>query len=112
MAGVHAVIYIALHTLTILDRYSVRHSHNFSHRLQETKVFSIINVVKAKDIPQTVIKIVGLFGFPIMSFGFSNAAIIFQRFTNEVVFGLNFSYLTSITVLVFSKDETEPKNRF
>ena len=49
----------------------------------------------------------GLYEFPRVGFKLRNAAQTFQRFIDEVLLGLDFTYLYLDDVLIPSKDENE-----
>ena len=108
--------YRALNTRTIPDRYPVKHIHDFAYRLSGAKIFSTIDLMKAytqipvnpSDVQKTAITTpFGLFEFPFMSFGLRNAGQTFQRFIDEVLFGLEFCYSYIDDILVFSKSPEE-----
>ena len=64
--------------------------------------------VASEDIPKTAITTpFGLFEFVRMPFGLRNAAQTFQRFIDEVLHGLNFSYAYIEDVLVASTSAEE-----
>lgn len=111
--------YRALNARTIPDQYPIRHLQDFSYQLAGSLVFSKIDLVKAynqipveaHDIPKTSITTpFGLFEFPFMTFGLRNAAQTFQRFIDEVLQGLDFTYGYLDDILVFSKCEQEHLN--
>jgi hypothetical protein len=49
----------------------------------------------------------GLFEFPFMSFGLSNAAQTFQRFMDDILKGFNFCFAYLDDILVFSRSVEE-----
>lgn len=108
--------YRALNARTIPDKYPIRHIQDFSHALAGTHLYSKIDLVKAfnqipvhtPDIPKTAITTpFGLFEFKYMNFGLRNAAQTFQRFVDEMLRGLPFSYGFLDDILVFSRSESE-----
>jgi cleavage and polyadenylation specificity factor subunit 1 len=75
--------YRALNSRTIPDRYPVRHIHDYSHQLFGCSIHSQIDLLRAynripvhhDDVQKTAITTpFGIFEFPFMSFGLSNAA--------------------------------------
>jgi hypothetical protein len=95
--------YRALNSCTIPNCYPVQHIHDYSHQISGCRVFSKIDMVRAynqipvhpSDVPKTTITTpFGLFEFPFMSFGLHNATQTFQRFTDEVLWGLKFALPT------------------
>jgi hypothetical protein len=102
--------YRVLNSRTIPDRYTVRHIHDYSHRLSGCCFFSKIDVVRAysqipmhpDDIQKTAITTpFGLFEFPFTSFGLRNAAQTFQRFMGDILRGLDFCFAYLDDILVF-----------
>ena len=93
--------YRFLNARTIPDRYPVKNIQDCSHRIHGSRVFSVVDLVKAytqipvnpADVPKTaIITPFGLFEFPFMSFGLRNAGQTFQRFIDEVVSDLDFCF--------------------
>ncbi|GBN00219.1 Retrovirus-related Pol polyprotein from transposon opus [Araneus ventricosus] len=97
-----------LSTVTIPDRYPLPHIQDFSYNLAGKTVFIKIDLVNAyhqipvkiSDIPKTaVITPVGLFKYTKMTFGLKNAAQSFQRFMDQILWGLDcFAHLDDILV--------------
>lgn len=111
--------YRRLNTITVPDRYPIPHIKDVNMQLNGCKVFSKIDLFRAyhnipvaeEDVHKTAITTpFGLFEFPRMSFGLRNASQTFQRFMNEVVYGLDFVFVYIDDILVASIDENQHKS--
>lgn len=101
--------YRRLNAITIPDRYPIANVEDFTYNLENKKVFTTIDLVRAyhqvpvaeEDVAKTaVITPFGLFEFIYMPFGLRNAAQTFQRYIDIVLRGLDFcfGYLDDILV--------------
>ncbi|GFT19242.1 hypothetical protein TNCV_303501 [Trichonephila clavipes] len=106
--------YRRLNTQTIPDRYPIPRIEDFHHILKGKRIFSKIDLFKAyfqipiaeEDKEKTaIITPFGLIEFNVMSFGLRNAPSTFQRFINEVLFGLEFVFPYLDDILVASETE-------
>ncbi|UYV80316.1 hypothetical protein LAZ67_18002376 [Cordylochernes scorpioides] len=108
--------YRKLNSVTIPDRYPIPKLEDFNHILRKTRYYSKIDLFKAyyqipineEDREKTaVITPFGLFEFEVMSFGLCGAPATFQRFINQVLWGLDFVFPYLDDILVASKSEEE-----
>ncbi|GBM40339.1 hypothetical protein AVEN_23900-1 [Araneus ventricosus] len=88
---------------------------DYSHILHDAKIFSSIDLVldyqqipvHEAHIPKTAITTpFGLFEFPHLVYGLTDAAQTFERFMNTVLMGLDFVFCYLDDILVSSYDET------
>jgi len=109
--------YRRLNKVTAHDRYPVPRLQDFAAQLKGKKIFSKVDLVRgynqipvaAADVPKTaVITPFGLFEFLRMPFGLKNAAQAFQRFMDQVCWGLeDFLFVYIDDILVASSDAKE-----
>ena len=108
--------YRKLNNITKPDRYPIPHIQDFSSRLYGCQIFSKLDIQKAynhikvheDDVPKTAVTTpFGLFEFVRMPFGLHNAGKTFQRFMDEVMRGLDFSFWYMDDILIASSNEQE-----
>ena len=108
--------YRALSLTTVLDQYPVPNLQDFTSSLRGATIFSKIDLVRAyhqipvepADVPKIAVTTpFGLFEFTCTPFGLRNATQTFQRFMDQFLRGLPFSYAYLDDILVASKDLDE-----
>ena len=105
--------YQALNNVTTPDRYPIPHIQDFTATLHGSTILPKIDLVRAyHQIPvepadvykTTVTTLFGLFESLQRSFGLCNAAQTFQRFINQVLRALHFSYAYIDDLLIASSN--------
>lgn len=108
--------YRRLNALTIPDRYSIPHCHDFTNILHGKSIFTTLDLERAyqqipvaeEDIPKTAfITPLGLYECKVMQFGLRGAAQTFQRFVDEIFKGLNFVTCYIDDILIASSSPRE-----
>lgn len=110
--------YRRLNSVTLTDKYSLPHIHDFVYAFRGCKVFTTLDLRRAynqvpvapEDIEKTaVITPFGLYEFTVMTFGLCNAAQTFQRFMDTVLRGLSFCHCYIDDIIIASQDEEQHK---
>lgn len=108
--------YRALNSVTVPDKYPVPRLHDFTAYLDGCKVFSSVDLIRGfhqipmadEDVEKTaVITPFGLYEYLRMPFGLRNAPQTFQRFMNQVVRDLDFTFVYIDDILIASETEAE-----
>ena len=108
--------YRRLNNNTIDDRYPLPHIHDFNAQLQNSRVYSKIDLVRGyhqipmseESIPKTaIITPFGLWEYLRMPFGLKNAAQSFQRMMDGIIGDLPFVFCYLDDLLVASETEKE-----
>lgn len=107
-----------LNSRTIPDRYPLKHLHDCTAALYGCNVFSTLDLSRAylqvpvapEDVHKTaVVTPFGLFLFPYMPYGLSNASATFQRLMDEIFGDLPYVFCFVDDLLIASKDAEEHK---
>ena len=108
--------YRALNAVSEDDRYPIPHMQDFAVNLIGRHVFSKVDMVRAynqvpmnaDDIAKTaIVTPFGLFEYLHMAFGLKNAALMFQRFMDNVFRDMQFVYVYLDDILVASSSTEE-----
>lgn len=110
--------YRKLNRITLPDKYPIPNLRDFSYHLQGCIIFSTLDLertyynipISPEDRQKTaLITPFGLYEFNVMPFGLTNAAQSFQRFMNNILRGLEFTFCYIDDILIASKTVDEHK---
>ena len=105
--------YKKLNSITEPNRYPIPHMHDFFHWLEDSKIFSMLDLrtayhkilVASPDVPKTAITTpFGMFEFIYITFGLRNAGQTYQCLMDYILCDLNFAYAYLDDILLASKD--------